>query len=137
MNTSPWFALAMRPRSDSATRVSVVRVISTSIPRACKAAASFFATDSVTSFSTNHAGVPIGPVIPLSGPPWPASTTTSLRDGLVATVARGGGLAGLTDSAWTGLAFLATAVDDAAEGLGGEVDAVCTTTLRNSARATS
>src|SRR5688500_8523451 len=79
----------MRPRSDSAIKVSVVRVISTSTPRARRTVATFFATESTTSFSRNQAGVPIGPVIPLSGPPCPASMTTILRDAGFGRAGRG------------------------------------------------
>src|SRR5438132_13374460 len=102
--------------------VSVVRVISTSTPRALRAAASFLATESVTSFSTNHAGLPMGPVMRLSAPPCPASTTTSLRvEGLLALDARGGDAGVLTDSTATVVGVRATDVDDAATLVGGLV----------------
>src|SRR5439155_23613304 len=64
------------------------------------------------SFSTNHGGVPIGPVIPLSGPPCPASITTNFRArGLITAAVRGGRAGVLTDSGTTGIGAFATAVE--------------------------
>jgi len=55
----------------------------------------------------------MGPVIPLSGPPCPASTTTSRRvDGLIGTETRGGSGAVLDDSAGTLAGARATDVDE-------------------------
>ncbi len=67
----------MRPRSASATSVSRVRVMTTVAPRVRSAARSCSAMPSVTSFSSIVGPPPIGPCIPPSRPPCPASMTTT------------------------------------------------------------
>src|SRR3970282_309088 len=70
--------LAKLVRSRSGTKTSVLRVRTTLTP---KPSSIMRAARRVTSSTTSFSWMPLGPLAPGSWPPWPASSTISLRGG--------------------------------------------------------